>query len=127
MTLDEQIQILQALKEGLKIEAKLNEEPCEWFHWTSGDVSFARYDYRIVPEPRRFIIFKYGPNTSAIPYAQSLPDGATIVCIAVEEPNLGESVAPTLEALKQTLRSDEEVKADGQEKIGHIIGSGRFA
>lgn len=125
MTIDEQIAILQALKEGRKIEASVvaYEPSCGpmWFKW-EGSPNFVAYNYRIVPEPRRFVIYRYGASIYAQPYSEHIPQGAKIICTAVEEPNLGESVAPTLDALKQTLRSDEEVKADGRAKLREAIG-----
>ncbi len=124
MTIDEQIAVLQALKEGRKIEARsVAYDPDSghvWFKW-EGSPNFVAYDYRIVPEPRRFIIYRYGASTYAQTYSEHIPATAEIICTAVEEPNLGESVAPMLDALKQTLRSDEEVRADGKEKLTYAL------
>ena len=121
MTLDEQIAVLKALKEGKKIEARLNTgDPSEqWKSWVSSP-NFVRFDYRIVPEPRRFIVFMWEGQMYARPYGSYIPDAATILCTATEDLNLGEAVAPMLDALKQTLRSDEQVKADAQLKLNKL-------
>lgn len=101
MTLDEQIAILQALKEGKKIEVS-SDKGETWHPQTHGGCNFVCRIYRIVHEPRRFTLFKYGPNTYAQPCEQHIPDGATIICTAVEELQ-SEAVGPYLEALKQNL------------------------
>lgn len=88
MTLDEQIAILQALKEGKKIEARLlSGHPYvipNWIEWLDSP-NFACYEYRIVPEPRRFIIFKWNNYQYASLYKEHVPFDATIICTAIEE------------------------------------------
>ena len=85
MTIDEQIAVLQAMKEGKKIEAKPHRYDEPWHEWT-GDVNFTRYDYRIVREPRRFIIFKWGGDTLyAVPYGSYVPENGKIICTATED------------------------------------------
>lgn len=102
MTLDDQIAILQAIKEGKKIEARARNMTGNWCLDDRFELNFRAFDYRIVPEPRCFTVFKYGLNTYAQPCEQHIPDGATIICTAVEELK-SEAVGPYLEALKQNL------------------------
>lgn len=87
MTIDEQIEILRAVKEGKNIEAKLHRYDEPWQKW-DGDVDFTRYDYRIVREPRRFIIFKLNRIAYAVPYGEYVPEDGKIICTAVEEENV---------------------------------------
>lgn len=110
MTLDEQIEILVALKEGKKIEARplVNElgNTRAWIKWTGSSPNFACYEYRIVPEPRRWIIFmdtRVSARRFVQPYGEAIPQGATIICTATEDANLGEAAAPYLEALKEKI------------------------
>jgi hypothetical protein len=105
MNIDQQIEILTALKDGKAIEAKLREDNprFQWEPWKAGHkLNFAAYDYRIVPEPRRFILFRLNRNVYAVPYGYEVPHDATIVCTAVEELK-SEAVNAYLEALKIKL------------------------
>lgn len=88
MTIDEQIEILKAVKEGKKIEARWTGS-AEWtLH--QGPCNFVACDYRIVREPRRFIIAREPgmKQLVALPYSDFVPEIYPIVCIAVEEENL---------------------------------------
>lgn len=88
MTIDEQIQILQAIKEGKKIEARsvaYESNDVVWFKW-EGAPNFVAFDYRIAAEPRRWLIYNYNGKTLAAPYDNCLVSGATLICSAVEEP-----------------------------------------
>jgi hypothetical protein len=87
MTIEEQIAVLQALKEGKKIEAKrINGLSGEDWHGWEGDADFVHYNYRIAAEPRRWLIYNYNGKTLAAPYDNCLVSGATLICSAVEEP-----------------------------------------
>ena len=88
MTIDEQIEILKAVKEGKKVEARLIEGESEWFSWHLRVCNFERYLYRIVPEPRRFIIYTWLSRLHVVPYGNHVPDDAKIICTAVEEENI---------------------------------------
>lgn len=89
MTIDEQIAVLQAVKEGRKIEAQLlSRTNSGWDEW-HGMLDFINYRYRIVREPRRFIIFKLGTFVYAQPYGEQVPLNGKIICTAVEEENIG--------------------------------------
>jgi len=104
MTIDEQIAILNAIKQGKKIEArkKTLEYEC-WFEITTDSLNFADFDYRIVPEPRRFTVFLWEGGMYARPYNAHIPNNATLICTATEDTNLGEAAAPYIEALKEKI------------------------
>lgn len=106
MTIDEQIAILNAVKEGKKIEAIRRAAESgivrNWREW-KGSPNFFEFDYRIVPEPRRFIVYMWGAAMYAKPYGEDIPSTAQIICTATEDANLGEAAAPYLEALKEKL------------------------
>lgn len=103
MTLDEQIAILQALKEGEKIEAqRKGVYPLTWSQYAGHQLNFCEHDYRIVPEPRRFVIYSLHGCWYVKPYTNNIPADATIICTALEElPS--EAIQPYLDALKQNL------------------------
>jgi Leu/Phe-tRNA-protein transferase len=107
MTLDEQIAILQALKEGKKIEAyeRKSYGAHGWMPWDKDSpCNFYVFDYRIVPEPRRFVIYKSKAHgLRAMPYEHLVPHDETIICTATEDTNLGETATPYLEALKEKI------------------------
>ena len=88
MTIDEQIAILQAIKEGKKVEAiRRATEPGiqrDWAEW-QGSPNFFAFNYRIVRKPRRWIIFRWKGQQYAEPYNEHIPDDARIICTAVEE------------------------------------------
>ena len=87
MTIDEQIAILQAVKEWKKIE--VSSDDGQTWHPKDGDqFNFGICDYRIVREPRRFIIFKWKMSAFAIPYDHAVPEGAEIICTATEDENV---------------------------------------
>lgn len=88
MTIDEQIEILRAVKELKKIEVSVDDG--QTWHPKDGDAfNFGLCLYRIVREPRRFIIFKLNTRVYAVPYGEYVPDDAKIICTAVEEENIG--------------------------------------
>ena len=88
MTIDEQIEILRAVKEGKKIEAS-SDDGQTWRPKDGDEFNFGLCLYRIIREPRRFIIFKRGTSVYAVPYDHAVPDGCKIICTAVEEENIG--------------------------------------
>lgn len=88
MTIDEQIAVLQAMKEGKKVEARLIEGESEWFSWHLRVCNFERYLYRIVREPRRFIVYKLGTHVYVVPYGDYVPEDGKIICTAMEEENV---------------------------------------
>lgn len=108
-----------AVKEGKKVEARM-AKAAPWQPWKNSEpCNFHSFEYRIVPEPRRWCIYKWGNGYAAVPYSERVPSTTTIICTALEELPL-ESVAPMLDALKQTLRSDEQVAADAQLKLKNL-------
>jgi hypothetical protein len=54
MTIDEMIAVLQAAKEGKAIQARGMEYGASWVNAQTPSWSFAEYDYRVKPEPRRW-------------------------------------------------------------------------
>lgn len=86
MTIDQQIEILKAIKEGKKIRAKSKHvlDNPGWDLW-AGAPNFVDYDYEIVREPRRWIVFRWKGQQYAEPYNAHIPDDARIICTAVEE------------------------------------------
>jgi hypothetical protein len=86
MTIDEQVEVLQAIKKGQKIEAQLKNKEGGWIPCDNKDLNFIAFDYRIVPVPRRWLIYTYQGKTFAAPYDNCLVSGATLICSAVEEP-----------------------------------------
>ena len=87
MTIDAQIEILRAVKEGKKIEVS-SDDGQTWHPKDGNAFNFGVCRYRIVREPRRFIIFKWKLSAYAIPYGRAIPEGAEIICTAVEEENV---------------------------------------
>lgn len=88
MTIDEQIEILRAQKDGYTIEARRRDDQEHgWHKWTSR-CDFNHFEYRIVPKPRRFVIFKWKTAVYAVPYGSHIPDDAKIICTATEDENL---------------------------------------
>lgn len=60
MTLDEQIAILQAMKNGKQIECRpITSLLDEWFTWALYQFDFTNYDYRIKKEPRSWELVKF--------------------------------------------------------------------
>jgi hypothetical protein len=86
MTIDEQVEVLLAIKKGHKIEAQLKNREGGWTPCDNKDLNFIAFDYRIAAEPRRWLIYTYNGKTLAAPYDNCLVSGATLICTAVEEP-----------------------------------------
>lgn len=87
MTIDEQIEILKAVKAGKKVEVS-SDDGQTWHPKDGNAFNFGVCLYRIVREPRRFIIYKWGTSVYAVPYGNHVPDDAKIICTAVEEENI---------------------------------------
>lgn len=88
MTIDEQIAVLQAVKEGRKIEVSADDGQT-WHPKDGHKFNFGVCLYRIVREPRRFIIYTRLNGLHVVPYGKHVPDGCKIICTAVEEENIG--------------------------------------
>lgn len=84
MTIDEQIEILKAVKEGKKIEVSADDGQT-WHPKDGHEFNFGVCLYRIVREPRRFIVYEWRGKTYAVPYDNNVPDDAKIICTATED------------------------------------------
>lgn len=59
MTIDEQIAILQAAKDGKAIEFNIINSACTgWSLWCSEHFDFVGYEYRIKREPRELWVYQ---------------------------------------------------------------------
>ncbi len=117
MTIDEQVEVLLAIKKGHKIEAQLKNREGDWTPCDNKDLNFIAFDYRIVPEPRRFTVFMCEGQMYARPYNAYIPDNATLICTATEDTNLGEEAAPYLEALKEKISRPSLMKMQRDPKL----------
>lgn len=86
MSIDEQIAILRAVKDGHKIEAKHKDGESGWHEW-SDDCDFNMYNYRIVPEPREwYIVDRHdGHVPVAIKTSLHFPRDWTVLALARED------------------------------------------
>lgn len=105
MTIDEQIEILKAVKEWKKIEVSVDDGQT-WYPKDGHEFNFGLCLYRIVREPRRFTIFKWKTAVYAIPYGEHVPGDAKIICTAVEEENL-----KTVDVAKWAEKEAEKIEA----------------
>jgi hypothetical protein len=117
MTIDEQVEVLLAIKKGQKIEAQPKNREGGWTPCDNKDLNFIAFDYRIVPEPRRWVIYEWGNELGVVPYSEYLPTSATIICTATEDTNLGEEAAPYLEALKEKISRPSLMKMQRDPKL----------
>ena len=64
MTLDEQIAVMQAFRDGAEIQCRFHGTSNAWEPWQHHSLNFAGYDYRIAPKKEMTLVERLRSNSS---------------------------------------------------------------